>query len=85
VFDWQQVRDRPVPWWTWPPPICAWMDFVPTPLVDHHLRDVSLALFGEEGLRTSPFWFVGEGMVVGRARPDAEPHGHFARVTWQGA
>jgi len=65
VLDWQPVLDLAMPWWIRAPLIAAWMNFVLTLLICHHLRDFSLALFGQDGILTSPFWFVGEGVLVG--------------------
>jgi len=65
VLDWQEVLERPIPWWIGAPAIGAWMNFVLTLLIYHHLRAFSQALFGEASLLVSPFWFAGEGVVVG--------------------
>jgi hypothetical protein len=65
VFDWRPTVSRLPPWWIRAPLVGAWMNFVLTLLIHHHLREFSMVLFGAEGFLTSPYWFVAEGLLVG--------------------
>ncbi|MDH3668263.1 MAG: hypothetical protein OEN23_15145 [Paracoccaceae bacterium] len=65
VFDFHPILRLPMPWWFRAPLLGAWMNFVLTLLIYDQLAAFGLALFGAEGVFTSPFWFVAEGAVVG--------------------
>lgn len=65
VFDWRPAVPSLPPWWIRAPLVAAWMNFVLTLLIRHHLSQFSMALFGAEGFLTSPFWFAGEGLAIG--------------------
>ena len=58
-----------VPSTTWvvirAPLLGAWMNFVLTFFAYDTMKDMLVAMFGAEGVLTSPFWFTLEGAVVG--------------------
>ena len=43
----------------------AWMNFVITFFAINEMQAVMYALFGEDGIITSPFWLVAEGAIFG--------------------
>ena len=52
-------------WWFRGPWIGAWMNFVLTLFAYDTMKSVLMAVFGEAGALTSPFWFVAEGALIG--------------------
>ncbi|MDH5180320.1 MAG: hypothetical protein OEZ39_13860 [Gammaproteobacteria bacterium] len=54
----------PFPWWAGAAFVGSWMNFVLTLLAYDTLQAIMLGVFGKDGLLTSPFWFVAEGIVV---------------------
>ena len=65
VFTWHPVLKLPMPWWIRDPFIGAWMNFVLTFFAYDMLKQAMEAVFGLDGVLSSPFWFVAEGAVVG--------------------
>ena len=65
VMTWHPVLKLPMPWWFRAPLLGAWMNFVLTLFIYDMLGDVLVELFGDNGLMSSPFWFVAEGAVAG--------------------
>jgi len=65
VFDRHPVFDVPMPWWFRGPMIGAWMNFVLVFFAYDWMRRFMTAVFGADGLLTSPFWFTAEGALVG--------------------
>ncbi len=65
VFTWHPVLKLPMPWWFRAPLLGAWMNFVLTFFAYDTMKDILVAMFGAEGVLTSPFWFTLEGAVVG--------------------
>ncbi len=65
VFTWHPVLKLPMPWWVRAPLLGAWMNFVLTFFAYDTMKDMMVAMFGTEGVLTSPFWFTLEGAVVG--------------------
>ena len=65
VFTWHPVLKLPMPWWVRDPFIGAWMNFVLTFFAYDMLKQAMEAVFGLDGVLSSPFWFVAEGAVVG--------------------
>lgn len=65
VFTWHPVLKLPMPWWFRAPVIGAWMNFVLTFFAYDMMKDMMVAMFGPDGVLTSPFWFTAEGAVVG--------------------
>ena len=65
VFTWHPVLKLPMPWWVRDPFIGAWMNFVLTFFAYDMLKQAMEAIFGLDGVLSSPFWFVAEGAVVG--------------------
>lgn len=65
VFTRHPVLKLPMPWWFRAPIIGAWMNFVLTLFAYEVMRAMMVAVFGADGLFTSPFWFVLEGALVG--------------------
>ncbi len=65
VFTWHPVLKLPMRWWFRAPLLGAWMNFVLTFFAYDTMKDMMVAMFGTEGVLTSPFWFTLEGAVVG--------------------
>ncbi len=65
VVTYHPVLKLPMPWWFGAPLLGAWMNFVLTFFVYDTMKDMLVAMFGAEGVLTSPFWFTLEGAVVG--------------------
>ena len=65
VLTWHPVLKLPMPWWVRDPFIGAWMNFVLTFFAYDMLKQAMEAVFGLDGVLSSPFWFVAEGAVVG--------------------
>ena len=65
VFTYHPVFRMPFPWWFRAPVMGAWMNLVLTLLMHDRIAQFSLALFGPASAFSSPFWFVGEGVIVG--------------------
>ena len=65
VFAYHPILHLPMPWWFRAPLIGAWMNFVLTFFAYDQMNEMMVAMFGAEGVLTSPFWFTAEGAVVG--------------------
>lgn len=65
VFTRHPVLKLPMPWWVRAPVIGAWMNFVLTFFAYDMLQQAMEAIFGPDGVLSSPFWLVAEGAVVG--------------------
>lgn len=65
VFTSYPILNIPIPWWLRAPLLGAWMNFVLTLFAFDAIQAVMFSVFGENGLLTSPFWFVFEGAIVG--------------------
>jgi hypothetical protein len=65
VFTYHPVLKLPMSWWFRAPLLGAWMNFVLTFFAYDTMKDMLVAMFGAEGVLTSPFWFTLEGAVVG--------------------
>ncbi len=65
VLTWHPVLKLPMRWWFRAPLLGAWMNFVLTFFAYDTMKDMLVAMFGAEGVLTSPFWFTLEGAVVG--------------------
>ncbi len=65
VFTWHPVLKLPMPWWIRAPLIGGWMNFVLTFFVHDAMAAVMVAVFGQNGVLASPFWFALEGALVG--------------------
>lgn len=65
VLTYHPILKMPMPWWFRAPFIGGWLNFVLTLFIYEDIKAFSTALFGVDGLFSSPFWFVGEGVVVG--------------------
>jgi hypothetical protein len=65
IFTWHPVLKLPLPWWLRSGIIGAWMNFVLTLIAYNELNKIILTIFGENGLLSSPFWFVAEGLIIG--------------------
>lgn len=65
VFTYHPILKMPLPWWFRAPLIGAWMNFVLTFFAYDAMQSMMVALFGEDGLLNSPFWFVLEGALIG--------------------
>jgi hypothetical protein len=65
VFDRHPILKLPMPWWVRAPFLGAWMNFVLTFFAYDTMKDMLVAMFGAEGVLTSPFWFTLEGALVG--------------------
>ena len=65
VYTRHPVLNLPMPWWVRAPFVGAWMNFVLTFFAYDTMKAMMVAMFGEQGALTSPFWFTAEGAVVG--------------------
>ncbi len=65
VFTWHPILKLPMPWWFRAPLIGGWMNFVLTFFAYDRMQQMMIALFGEQGIISSPFWFTAEGAVIG--------------------
>ena len=65
VFTYHPVLQIPMPWWFRAPLIGAWMNFVLVFFTFDAMRVIMVAVFGNNGVLESPFWFVAEGAIVG--------------------
>ena len=65
IFTTHPVLHLPLPWWVRAPLIGAWMNFVLTFFAYDAMATALVAVFGEDGLMSSPFWFVSEGAIIG--------------------
>jgi hypothetical protein len=54
-----------MPWWFRAPLIGGWMNFVLTFFAYDELQRLIEYNFGPDGIISSPFWVVAEGMLVG--------------------
>lgn len=70
VYDRHPILNIPLPWWVRAPLIGGWMNFVLTLFAYDQFAYLMNAVteWGATlgmGTLTSPFWFVGEGILVG--------------------
>jgi len=65
VFTWHPILKLPMPWWFRSASVGAWMNFVLTLFIYDRMQSYMTALFGENGVMASPFWFVLEGALIG--------------------
>ena len=65
VYTWHPILKLPMPWWFRAPLLGAWMNFVLTFFAYDSMRAMMVAMFGDRGVMSSPFWFTAEGAVVG--------------------
>ena len=65
VFTYHPILKLPFPWWFRATVVGAWMNFVLTFFAFDAMQDMMFAVFGEDGILTSPFWFTAEGAIVG--------------------
>lgn len=65
VFNWHPILKLPLPWWFRSPWVGAWMNFVLTLFAYESIRTMMIAIFGQDGLLQSPFWFVLDGAIAG--------------------
>jgi len=65
VFDRHPVFDVPMPWWFRGPLIGAWMNFVLVFFAYDWMARFMTIFFGPDGIMVTPFWFAGEGALVG--------------------
>ena len=65
VVTYHPVLKLPMPWWFRSSLIGAWMNFVLAFFAYDAMADMMVALFGEGGALSSPFWFTAEGAIIG--------------------
>ena len=65
VVTFHPVLKLPMPWWFRATLVGAWMNFVLVFFAYDVMADMIIAMFGEGGLISSPFWFVVEGAIIG--------------------
>ncbi len=65
VFTFHPIVKLPLPWWFRAPLLGGWMNFVLTFFAYDVMQSMMTAVFGENGIINSPFWFVLEGIIVG--------------------
>ena len=64
IYTSHPVLQFPMPWWVRAPLIGAWMNFVLTFFAYSAMSQILTAVFGPNGLLSSPFWFVVEGALI---------------------
>ena len=65
AFAYHPVFNFPMPWWLRGALIGGWMNFVLTLFAYDQIATLSMAVFGEYSLFTSPFLMVIEGALMG--------------------
>ena len=65
VVTYHPVLKMPMPWWFRSALVGAWMNFVLALFAYDAMSDMIVAMFGENGLIVSPFWFTVEGAIIG--------------------
>lgn len=65
VITYHPILQLPLPWWVRSSILGAWMNFVLTFFAYDVMQEILVSMFGENGLMSSPFWFVLEGVLVG--------------------
>ncbi len=65
VFTSNPVINLPLPWWFRGSLLGAWLNFVLVFFAYDQMHLMMLSLFGQDGVLTSPFWFVLEGAIIG--------------------
>jgi len=65
VITWHPVFRLPMPWWFRAPLLGGWMNFVLTFFAYDDLQRMIIHTLGENGIISSPFWIVAEGILVG--------------------
>jgi hypothetical protein len=65
VYTTVPVFNIPTPWWIRGAYIGAWLNFTISLIAYDELSQMMVAVFGGEGVMTSPFWMILEGAIVG--------------------
>jgi hypothetical protein len=65
VVTWHPILKLPMPWWFRAPLIGGWMNFVLAFFVYNDVQRMIVQMLGEDGMISSPFWIVAEGMLAG--------------------
>jgi len=65
VITYHPILKLPLPWWFRAPLIGGWMNFVLTFFAYDVMQQMLVFMFGQDGLFSSPFWFVLEGALIG--------------------
>lgn len=65
VFTYYPMLKFTLPWWFRGAFLGGWLNFVLTFFAYDAFAGLMVSMFGENGLITSPFWFVLEGVLVG--------------------
>jgi hypothetical protein len=65
IYTMIPVLNIPMPWWFRGAYIGAWLNFVIALIAYDSLSQLMVAIFGADGIMTSPFWVVLEGAMIG--------------------
>lgn len=65
VYDRVAILNISMPWWFRGAYIGAWLNFVISLIAYDELAQLMIAVFGVDGIITSPFWVVLEGAIFG--------------------
>jgi hypothetical protein len=65
IYTRHPLLNLPLPWWIRAPFVGAWMNFVLTFFAFDAMKAMMIAMFGQGGVLSSPFWFVAEGAIIG--------------------
>ena len=65
IYTRHPLLNLPLPWWIRAPFVGAWMNFVLTFFAFDAMKAMMIAMFGQGGVFSSPFWFVAEGAIIG--------------------
>lgn len=65
VITYHPILKLPMPWWFRAPLLGAWMNFVLAFFAYDTMQAIMVAMFSEDGVICSPFWFTVEGAIIG--------------------
>lgn len=65
VFTWHPILKVLLPWYIRSTFIGGWMNFVLTLVAYDELAIIMQSIFGNDGIISSPFWFILEGVIIG--------------------
>jgi hypothetical protein len=65
VYTHHPILKLPLPSWIRAPFVGAWMNFVLAFFAYDTMAAMLVAMFGEDGIIRSPFWFAAEGAIIG--------------------
>jgi len=64
VLNYHPILKLPLPWWFRSAFLGGWMNFILVLFTYDEFKEMMLYTFGENGLFTSPFWIIGDGIIA---------------------